>query len=387
MRSLPSLFCRGCHRWHGSALSARLRHVLALWLLAWSLVSCAKSAEHRVSRSRPRVDEPQQTVPKSTKRGPSSPSSDEQPATDRPIQRSAAARVDQRGTLSITFFDIGQGDAALVVTPTGKRILIDGGPPEGTNALLSALAERQIDRLDLVLLSHPHLDHLAGLRRVVERIPIATYMDAGYESTSPPYRALLQALSERSIPVKQAKRGRSIDGGGGVTLLLLAPPDPFIDRSRSDVNANSVVVRLSYAGHSVLFTGDAEPETERWLLAQYGPGASPPPETAGLLAADVLKVAHHGGKYSSTATFLSVVRPQLAVISCAAVNDYGHPTPETLGRLEKVGARVLRTDQLGHITLRSRDGQAWEVDTQPATPESPHATPNPRSGKPAKDEL
>ena len=382
-RSVPTLPSLSSHRF-GLWAGVRPHLVWSALLLCCWLSACAKSAEHRVSRSRPRIDDAPSSLVASGPRAKSpAPSSAATSAARAPRPVVASGR----DTLSITFFDIGQGDAALVVTPAGKRILIDGGPPEGTNALLAALADRQIDRLDLVVLSHPHLDHLAGLRRVLERIPVSTYMDAAYESTSPPYRALLATLAQRGVPVKQAKRGRSIDGGAGTTLLFLGPPEPFIDRSRSEVNANSVLVRLSWRGRSVLFTGDAEPETERWLLSQYGPKADPPPPTADLLAAEVLKVAHHGGKYSSTATFLSVVRPQLAVISCAAVNDYGHPTPETLGRLEKVGARVLRTDQLGHITLRSRDGQAWEVENEPATPEHPHAAPNPRSAQPAKDEL
>jgi len=278
------------------------------------------------------------------------------------------------GELAITFFDIGQGDSALVVSPTGKRILIDGGPPDGANALLSALSERGIDRIDLMLLSHPHLDHLAGLRRVAERIPIAVYMDGGFESRSPAYLGLLKVLAARAVPVKQAKRGRTIDIGGGADLSFLGPPEPFLDHTRSDVNANSVVARLTWRGRVVLFTGDAEPETERWLLAQ------PATATAGIpalpLSAEVLKVGHHGGKYSSTAAFLAAIHPQIAVISCAAVNDYGHPTPEALGRLERVGARVLRTDRLGHITLRSRNGAAWQVENQPTNPSLPRPGPD-----------
>ena len=380
--------------------------MLSALLLGLSLASCAKPAEHRVSRSRPSESELQSGPPpsRSASRPPSRTGTTPPPVNQTADQttgktgdqtagktpgKASGSPVPRGDTLAITFFDIGQGDAALVVTPAGKRILIDGGPPEGASALVAALSERQIDRLDLVLLSHPHLDHLAGLRRVAEQIPISTYMDSGYQSTSPPYQALLKTLAERGVPVKQAKRGRTIDAGGGAELLLLAPPEPFLDRSRSEVNANSVVVRLTWRGRSVLFTGDAEPETERWLLSQYGPAASPPPPNGAggaLLSADVLKVAHHGGKYSSTATFLAAVHPQLAVISCAAVNDYGHPTAEALGRLEKVGARILRTDQLGHITLSSRGGQDWVVQNQPATPENPHAAPNPRSSKAAKDE-
>jgi competence protein ComEC len=281
------------------------------------------------------------------------------------------------GELAITFFDIGQGDSALIVSPTGKRVLIDGGPPEGVNALLAALAERHIDRIDLMLLSHPHMDHLAGLRRVAERLPVSVYMDGGYESRSPAYLGLLKVIAAKQIPVKQAKRGRTVDIGGGSTLSFLGPSEPFLDRTRSDVNANSVVARLTWGGRVVLFTGDAEPETERWLLAQegIGPKAVAPPDPQLPLAAEVLKVGHHGGKYSSTAAFLAAIHPQLAVISCAAVNDYGHPTAEALGRLERVGARVLRTDRLGHITLRSRNGKPWQVENQPTSPSIPQPAP------------
>lgn len=259
--------------------------------------------------------------------------------------------------LAVTFFDIGQGDAALVVSPTGKRVLIDGGPPEGTQRLLTGLAQRGVDRLDLIILSHPHLDHLGGLRKVVEKLPVTMYLDSGYPSTSPPYLYLLKALATRGVRVAQATLGRNIDIGDGANLRLLAPPSPWLVNTRSDVNANSVIVRLSWRGRTALFSGDAEPEAEQWLLSQYrGEPAA--------LQAEVLKVPHHGGRYSSTLPFLTAVQPRWAVISVAAVNDYHHPTPEAMSRLQKVGARILRTDQGGAITLRSRDGQPWQVESE-----------------------
>jgi beta-lactamase superfamily II metal-dependent hydrolase len=267
----------------------------------------------------------------------------------------------QAGELTLTFFDVGQGDAALIVSPTGKRVLVDGGPPEGSEALLAALRQRNIDRLDLVLLSHPHLDHFGGLTKLVKQVPVALFMDAGYPTTSPPYTTLLKQLAAAAVPVKQAQLGRSIDLGDGATLLVLGPPTPWIVGSRSDVNANSVIARLSWRGRTALFSGDAEPDAEKWLLAQYSSEAT-------LLRAEVLKVPHHGGRYSSTAAFLGAVQPQWAVISVAAVNDYHHPTPEAMARIEKVGARLLRTDQLGSITLRSRDGQPWEQSSDRPRP-------------------
>ena len=148
-----------------------------------------------------------------------------------------------------------------------------------------------------------------------------------------------------------AERNRTIDIGGGATITLLTPPDPPIAHSRSDVNANSVVVRLDYRAVGVLFAADAEPQTERWLLTS---GAR--------LPAQVLKVAHHGGRYSSTAKFLRAVSPQAAVISVGVVNEYGHPTPEAIGRLERAHARVYRTDQDGTVTVET-DGARIQVTT------------------------
>jgi competence protein ComEC len=286
--------------------------------------------------------------------------------------------------LALTFFDIGQGDAALIVSPTGKRVLVDGGPPEGTQALLDGLSQRGIDRIDLVLLSHPHLDHLGGLRKLLERVQVSMFLDAGYPSTSPPYTALLQALQDKKIPVTQATLGRNIDLGDGANLRVLGPPSPWLTHTRSDVNANSVVVRLTWRERTALFSGDAEPETERWLLSRY---RSEP----ALLSAEVLKVPHHGGKYSSTAPFLAAVHPRWAVISVAAENDYHHPTPEAMARLAQAGAQLLRTDQnsqRGGITLRSRDGQPWVVETAgtppaPAAKGPPVATAAPPEEKPA----
>lgn len=255
----------------------------------------------------------------------------------------------------MTFFDIGQGDSTLIVSPTGKRVLIDGGPPEAGERLVGYLAARRIGSIDLVILTHPHADHLGGLKRVVGAVPIKLFIDAAYPSNSPGYTGLLNALAARGVAVKQAAAGRQIDLGGGALLTFLGPPTPWLAHTRSDINANSVVARLTWQSRTALFTGDSEPETERWLLSERGAGA---------LRAELLKVAHHGGRFSSTAAFLQAVAPRIAVISVGAGNDYGHPTPEALTRLAAIGARVLRTDLSGEVTVRSRDGQPWTV--QPA---------------------
>jgi len=253
--------------------------------------------------------------------------------------------------LRIDFIDVGQGDAALVRSSTGKTVLIDGGPKVSGPAVIELLRERHVAALDLVILTHRHADHLGGLAQVIRAVKVQTFLDAELPYPSSAYDRLVKTLRARHVPVRQAQRGRTIDIGGGATITLLGPPDPPINHSRSDVNANSVVARVDYQKVGVLFAADAEPETERWLLTS---GAQ--------LPAQILKVAHHGGRYSSTEPFLRVVQPLAAVISVGAINNHKHPTPETLARLDALPAHVYRTDQDGTVTVET-DGTRIEVTT------------------------
>ena len=244
------------------------------------------------------------------------------------------------GTLRIDFIDVGQGDAALITSPTGRTVLIDGGPSQSARALTTFL-DAETDRpLDLILLSHRHEDHLGGLTAAVHHRGARMFLDAPVPHPGPAYSALMHELEDGHVVVRQAARGRRIDLGGGAVMTLLGPPDPPITGSRSDVNANSVVARLEYRKFSVLFTGDAEAPTEQWLLAAGAP-----------VQATVLKVAHHGSRYASRVGFLEQVGAQIAVVSVGAHNEYHHPAPETLEHLARSGARVYRTDVDGTVTL------------------------------------
>jgi competence protein ComEC len=258
------------------------------------------------------------------------------------------AQAQAKPRLRVDFLAVGQGDAALITSPTGKTVLIDGGPRAAGGELVSFLAQRGVGPLDLILLTHRHADHLGGLREVIEQRGARLFLDAPVATPGPAYAALVTALERLHVPVRQAEAGRVVDLGGGARLVLLGPPQPAIT-GHSAINANSVVVRLDYGGVRMLFTGDAESPTERWLLDRRAD-----------LRATVLKVAHHGSKTSSTEAFVRAVHPEVAVISVGAHNAFGHPALPTIDRLERAGARIYRTDLDGSITLET-DGQRLEV--------------------------
>jgi beta-lactamase superfamily II metal-dependent hydrolase len=243
--------------------------------------------------------------------------------------------------LRITFVDVGQGDSALLETADGHAALIDAGPPEGDEHLRAVLAAHAVRRLDWMMLSHPHLDHIGGARNVLAAVSVAQVIDPGFAHPIATYDRLLADIQGRSIPYLAARQGQSYMLGSQVRVEVLEPHLPFLEHSRSDANANSVVVRIVVGSVRVLFTGDAETDTEQRLLS----------EMSANLQADVLKVAHHGSRYASTAPFLSAVSPRVAVISCATGNDYGHPHAETLAALAGRNVTVYRTDVNGDIEL------------------------------------
>jgi hypothetical protein len=206
---------------------------------------------------------------------------------------------------------------------------------------------------------------------VITAAPPRALLEPGADHTAPGYRATLRALETAHVPLKVAEAGRRIDVGGGAVFEVLAPPRPLLEHTRSDVNSNSIVLRLDYRSASFLLTGDSEAPTEEHLLAS---GRN--------LRARVLKVAHHGSRHASTAAFLEAVRPAEAVISCGAGNYYGHPSPETLARLGAVGARVWRTDTNGDV-VATTDGERIDLRAARGSPVAPGAAALAPAGSPA----
>ncbi|HET6781681.1 MAG TPA: DNA internalization-related competence protein ComEC/Rec2 [bacterium] len=267
----------------------------------------------------------------------------------------AAALTPNR--LVMTFLDVGQGDAIVIRAPSGLVMMIDGGGEIegretgfdiGTRRIVPALRRMGIRQIDVLVLSHPHEDHAGGLVAVVENFRVGVMLDSGYPHPAPSYPHLLHAVEDHRIPYRLARRGMQIDLADGVKALVLHPEEPLIVGSGSDVNLNSVVVRLTYGHISALFTGDIEGLIEGRLA-----------ESGDELRSTVLKVAHHGSRTSSRPEFLEAVSPQVAVISVGAWNPFGHPHAVTLDALAAVGARIYRTDRHGAVTVESDGRTLW----------------------------
>ncbi len=270
------------------------------------------------------------------------------------------------GRLHLTVLDVGQGDGILIETPTGATMLVDGGPdPELTLGRLGANLAFFDRRIDLVLLSHPHQDHVAGLVDVLDRFRIGTLLHGGIHFDNQAYDQLLaDAAEDPMLRVDLARAGQvfRLDEETTVEVLYPSAADAANPLPHGDINNGSVVVLLRHGEFEALLTGDAEAPIEETLLRR---GLVP--------RVEVLKVGHHGSASSSTPAFLEAARPGVAVISSGVDNEYGHPAFETLRALGAVAGLTLhRTDLDGDVEIVS-DGRSYRVHTAAAGWTEPRA--------------
>jgi beta-lactamase superfamily II metal-dependent hydrolase len=286
------------------------------------------------------------------------------------------------GELKVYVLDVGpvEGDSILIVSPTGKSVLIDAGDAGKGKIVLDALKRYKVEKLDYFIATHPHPDHIGAADEVLNGIKVGAVIDNGVDlstpapeapakkggkgskSAPPPppskkklktatsfYDEYAAALKQNGAQYEKAQPGQKYDLGGGALLTVLAPSEPFFNKDQmkaggNDTNANSIVLRLDYGDFTMLFMGDAETQTEQRLLGKKDLD----------LNAKVIKVAHHGSKYATSEEFIKRVHPEAAIISDGAWNRYGHPAQAVLDRLKGANVKLWRTDLQGEITITTK---------------------------------
>lgn len=252
------------------------------------------------------------------------------------------------GTLEVHFLDAGQGDSILVKSE-GENLLIDAGTNEDEDMVVSYLKEQGIEKLDYVIATHPHIDHIGGLDAVLETFPVGICFlpEEIYDTES--FRDVLTVLEEKHIRTRHPNCMENYKIGSG--RFVFVTPDS--DRQYEDVNDASLGIRLTNGAHSFLLCGDISREVEKEILA-----------SGVLVRSDVMKLNHHGSEDANSWRFLKKVSPSYVVVTCGTRNEFGHPHEKVMERVRKLGAGVFRTDRQGTVVFTS-DGKTLTSSREP----------------------
>lgn len=261
--------------------------------------------------------------------------------------------------VEITVLDVGQGDAILISFPGNKHILIDTGDggnsykqtDAGRDVIVPFLKNKGISFLDYLILTHPHNDHIGGCKEVLYEIKVGEIFICGKASNSSIYLDLLRFIKEKEIPLKIISRGDKIlfSNLNNLDIEFLHPDNV---ENYTNLNNVSIVTYLKYGNVSALLMGDAEAEAEASIMNEYTN-----------LNADIIKVGHHGSETSSSDRFVNMIKPKVAIISCAEKNKFGHPARKTIKKYERINCKIYRTYINGHITVKI-DGDSYKVSCE-----------------------
>jgi beta-lactamase superfamily II metal-dependent hydrolase len=259
----------------------------------------------------------------------------------------------ENGVLKIIFIDVGQGDSTLIILPNGKTMLVDGGERNQDQTVLSTLEENNIAKIDVMVATHPHADHIGGLIGVMNSVDVGQVIDSGQIHTTQTFQDFIEAIESNQIPLSSVRDGDSITLDPNVSMQVLNPPVTLFDgaHNEGEFNNNSVVLKLTYGEFTAMFPGDIELETESRLADTN-------------IDVDVMLASHHGSRGSNTAQYLAAASPDVIVIYAGADNPYGHPHPESLDRIEATGVQhVLRTDIDSTTVLTTDGGSDYTLET------------------------
>lgn len=246
--------------------------------------------------------------------------------------------------LTVSYIDVGQGDSILV-EQGGKDMLIDTGTNESRDALMNYLKKRNVKKLDYLVLTHPHEDHIGGAEEVIKNYDVGSLFMPKATANTKTFKYLVQEMKEKGLKAAQPEPGYKFNVGSA-QCMVLGP----INVNSKDLNTYSIVLKLTFKDAKFMFTGDSQSSNEKDMIAK---GFD--------LSADVLKLGHHGSHTSTSNAWLDAVKPKYAVVSCGKGNDYGHPHKVTMDKLKKRNIPVYRTDQDGTIVCTT-DGKNIEFN-------------------------
>ncbi|QTM98344.1 MBL fold metallo-hydrolase [Sediminibacillus dalangtanensis] len=246
--------------------------------------------------------------------------------------------------LQVHFIDVGQGDSILIEAPNGRKMLVDGGPPSAAEKVTEYLKERGINKLDLVVATHPDIDHIGGLVEVLDEFDVKHLIDSGKLYTTSTYFHYLQQIKKKKIPVTVAVGEENIVIDPQLTIRVLNTQNAFKTNNQS-----SIALSLRYGRVDFLLMADVETIQEQNIL------------DVKQLQAEILKVAHHGSGTSTSFDFIREVRPETAILSYSKNNEFGHPVDRVVDYLQLAGATIYSTAKVGDIVIRT-DGNTYDVD-------------------------
>lgn len=245
--------------------------------------------------------------------------------------------------MKVHFINVGQGDSILIQTPENKHILIDGGPPKAGKKVVEYLEDHGVDEIDLMIATHPDIDHIGGLKKVLQSISIKKVVDTGKVHLTKTFMGYMYELFKQKTPITIAEEGEKIDVSKTIDMRILNAYN-----SGESNNEASIVLQLSYGDVDFLFMGDVGKEEEKQLLDHYN------------LQADIIKIGHHGSNTATSFSFLEAINPKAALLTYSKGNKYGHPVDRVIHNLQTIDAQIFSTAVYGDIVIET-DGEKFII--------------------------